>query len=195
MPYDDGDIKIAGEPDRRPVCAEDIGRELEKAQKSGELARARTLGVVMAQTFAGLGQAGAALLPGVCPEVKPDAAPEPEILREQRILMVFAVAYGFDKFTRNSLISRTALNVFYDTLKTIDSGLYEDLNSSGAFSFYYLAVRRGGDIERAVGSTFAMLCSRDGDAVLTELGEALFCRFCSVVTEKVELLGLSVIEN
>ncbi|MDR1892268.1 MAG: hypothetical protein LBQ48_04605 [Oscillospiraceae bacterium] len=188
MPYDDGDVKIAGVPSVKPTPAEDIGRELEKAKKSGELSRARALGVIMAQAFAGLGQAGTALLPGAGHGA--DAERETEMLREQRILMAFAVAYGFDKFTRNGLVSRTALNVFYDTLKTIDGGLYEDLNSSGAFSFYYLAVRRGGDIERAVGSTFAMLCSRDGDAVLTELGEALFCRFCSAVKEKVKLLSV-----
>ena len=49
------------------------------------------------------------------------------------------------------------------------------------FSFYYLAFRRGNDVERRIGQTFAMLCSHDGDPIYQELGEALYCWFLSEV--------------
>ena len=183
--FEENDVKIASEhmskSKKKSNDDEHIKEQLMQAHQSGEIERARSLGVIMAQTFSDakgeytFGQ---------------DMDETEEIQRERRVLLAFSVAYGFDKYSKNSLISRTALNVFYDALKRLDSDLYEDLNATGAFSFYYLAVRRGGDIEHAVGRTFAMLCSCDGDAVAAELGEALFCRFYSIVKENVVKLEL-----
>ena len=61
---------------------------------------------------------------------------------------------------------------------------------NGAFSFYYLAYRRGSEVERRIGQTFAMLCSHDGDPIYQELGEALYCWFLSVVKEEAENLKI-----
>ena len=66
--------------------------------------------------------------------------------------------------------------------------MWQTATDNGALSFYYLSFRRGGEVERRVGQTFAMLCSHDGDPVYQELGEALYCWFTSVVKRKIEEL-------
>lgn len=106
-------------------------------------------------------------------------------LIQRRLLMCFAVSYQLDKCALNSLISRTALSAFYNTLKRLDVGFYDDLNSNGAFSFYFLAIRSTGDTVRRIGQTFAMLCSHDGDPIFQELGETLFCNYSETVRQQI----------
>ena len=68
-----------------------------------------------------------------------------------------------------------------ETTSEQESMTHNTSGDTGAFSFYYLAFRRGGEIDRRIGQTFAMLCSHDGDPIFQELGEALYCWFLSVV--------------
>ena len=82
---------------------------------------------------------------------------------------------------KKNLSEQTSEKSFIDRIKTVNGEIYKTSSDTGAFSFYYLAFRRGGDIERRVGQTFAMLCSHDGDPVYQELGEAVYCWFLSVV--------------
>lgn len=180
---DDFDIKIAGDKPSESIKSgsepENSASEL-KAMQS-DLERARQLGVSLAHEI----------------DRKPtdfafdrNESEGDDIVLQRRILLSFAVAIGLESFTCAPVAARTALNTFYSTLKTIDGAFYDDISNAGAFSFYYLAVRRHGDTERRVGQTFAMLCSRDGDPVYQELGEALYCRFLGSVREQIDAHGL-----
>ena len=95
-----------------------------------------------------------------------------------------------DRFCISRLTAQTARQSLYHCLKEQSPALYEEVGGGGAFSFYYLAYRRGGEVERRMGQTFAMLCARDGDPVYQELGEALYCWFLSVVEQKARELGV-----
>ena len=106
-----------------------------------------------------------------------------EMVVQRRLLLSFAATIGFEKFTVNDTVSGIAQKAFLDTIKRVDSDLYRTSSDTGAFSFYYLAFRRGGDVERRIGQTFAMLCSHDGDPIYHELGEAFYSWFLSVVNE------------
>ena len=100
---------------------------------------------------------------------------------QRRLLLSFTATVGFEQYCDNDTVCGIAQKSFLDTLKKNDKELYETSSDTGAFSFYYLAFRRGGEIERRIGQTFAMLCAHDGDPVYQELGEALYCWFLSVV--------------
>ncbi len=102
---------------------------------------------------------------------------------QRRLLLSFTATIGFAEYAENDDLDGVAQKSFLDTLKMEDKGLYETAQDTGAFSFYYLAFRRGGDTVRRIGQTFAMLCSHDGDPIYQELGEALYCWFLSVVKE------------
>ncbi len=106
-----------------------------------------------------------------------------EMTVQRRLLLSFTATIGFEQYAENEDLDGVAQKGFLDTLKLEDKRLYETAQDTGAFSFYYLAFRRGGDTVRRIGQTFAMLCSHDGDPIYQELGEALYCWFLSVVKE------------
>lgn len=106
-----------------------------------------------------------------------------EMIIQRRMLLSFAATVGFEQLSQDDAIAGIAQKSFLDTIKSKDERLYRTSGDTGAFSFYYLAFRRGGEVERRIGQTFAMLCSHDGDPIYQELGEALYCWFLSVVND------------
>ncbi len=104
-----------------------------------------------------------------------------EMMVQRRLLLSFTATIGFEQYANNDAADGIAQKSFLDTLRAEEKSLYETAQDTGAFSFYYLAFRRGGDTVRRIGQTFAMLCSHDGDPIYQELGEALYCWFLSVV--------------
>ena len=106
-----------------------------------------------------------------------------EMIIQRRMLLSFTATVGFEQLSPNDSVVGIAQKSFLDTVKKEDNELYRTSGDTGAFSFYYLAFRRGGDAERRIGQTFAMLCSHDGDPIYQELGEALYCWFLSVVKQ------------
>lgn len=104
-----------------------------------------------------------------------------EMAVQRRLLLSFTATIGFEIYAMDDSLGGVAQKSFIDTVKKYSLQLYETSQDTGAYSFYYLAFRRGGDIERRIGQTFAMLCSHDGDPIYQELGEALYCWFLSVV--------------
>lgn len=179
MEYDK-DIKIAG---NKP--SQDIVREQEKGIEEipvsrQEIKNAKELGRLVALKF--IEDAGEFSKPGDIDDY--------EMVMQRRLLLSFTATVGFEQYCKNDTLSGIAQKSFIDTLKKNDNDLFASSSDTGAFSFYYLAFRRGGDIERRMGQTFAMLCSHDGDPVYQELGEALYCWFLSFVNKCVKQLGL-----
>ena len=108
-----------------------------------------------------------------------------DIFIQRRLLISFTATVGFEEYAPDDTVTGIAQKSFLDTLKQKDVELYKTSTDTGAFSFYYLVFRRGFDLERRMGQTFAMLCSHDGDPIYQELGEALYCWFSSVVRKAV----------
>ncbi|MBO5090343.1 MAG: hypothetical protein J6C27_05480 [Clostridia bacterium] len=113
-----------------------------------------------------------------------------DILIQRRLLISFTATVGFEEYAPDDTVTGIAQKSFLDTLKQKDESLYKTSTDTGAFSFYYLVFRRGFDLERRMGQTFAMLCSHDGDPIYQELGEALYCWFLSVVKKSAEGLNI-----
>lgn len=109
-----------------------------------------------------------------------------ELVMQRRLLLSFTATAGFEEYIGDDALVGFAQKSFLDTLKKMDKNLYKSSSDTGAFSFYYLAFRRGSEIERRIGQTFAMLCSHDGDPIYQELGEALYCWFISEVKKTVK---------
>lgn len=176
---DDRDMKIAGddfEPVERPDAREgdDEAALLEQEKENGNLSRARRLGAIMADEVS---------------SVEGDSrTADSALLTQRRILLAFAVEVGLDALLPNSLDAQTAQTVFYNTLRTTAPQFYDDLQASGAFSFYYLCVRDGRRVEEKVGETFASLCGRAGDAAYARMGRELYQRFADQVRQLVDAL-------
>lgn len=108
-----------------------------------------------------------------------------DMILQRRLLLSFTATAGFEQYISDDTLVGIAQKSFLDALNKHSAELYKTSSDTGAFSFYYLAFRRGSEVDRRIGQTFAMLCSHDGDPIFQELGEALYCWFLSVVRKAV----------
>lgn len=164
----DRDIKIAGDKPSVDVKKNRLKAEMGVGVTNDDVLRAKKLGKLAAQCFVEDAQ-------------KNDSSNNAEMMLQRRLLLSFTATIGFELYCADDMLAGVAQKSFLDNLKRIDSQLYITSSDTGAFSFYYLAFRRGGEVDRRIGQTFAMLCSHDGDPIFQELGEALYCWFLSVV--------------
>lgn len=175
----DEDIKIVSD---KP--SKDVKRDLEalvgQNKKDGEHLAAKQLGSAVARIFS-----------SDAANFKYDDDGDYEMIVQRRLLLSFTATVGFERYLKDDTDVGFAQKAFLDYLKMNNPEIYRTSCDTGAFSFYYLAYRRGIEVERRIGQTFAMLCSHDGDNVYQELGEALYCWFSSVVMENAEKLGLN----
>ncbi len=168
--YSDSDIKIAGDKPSLEIKKRKEEQKNQDALDKAKLKNAREWGKAVAMNFIEDSKNATA-----------DEAADSEMLIQRRMLLSFTATVGFEQLIVDDTLSGIAQKSFLDTVRTFDAELYRTSSDTGAFSFYYLAFRRGGEIDRRIGQTFAMLCSHDGDPVYQELGEALYCWFISVV--------------
>lgn len=177
-------MKIVGE---KPSDDVQRNRELygditdyKKEKSNGNLERAKGLGAVLASEFVSVCQKDELTL----------SQNDSESLMTQKVLLLsFTVMAGLEQFCPNIALANAARTSFFDVLFELDRELFDKSSDTGAFSFYYLSFRRGTEVDRRVGQTFAMLCSHDGDPIYQELGEALYCWFSSVIQKKVNQAG------
>lgn len=175
MPDDNVKIFKESDFDSRSQVAENF----DNRDSEEQLAAARQLGYEIAQNFVTAQS-----------DVNLGSFDGYDVPRQARLLNVFAISVALNQYCLNAQIASTAMNSFYNTLKLVDSEFYDDIGSTGSLSFYYLAKDAFDDIVRRIGQTFAMLCSKDGDAVLQELGEALYCKYVNSVQVMVGDFGL-----
>ncbi len=182
MHYDDSDMKIASDDFKKHQeiidDTEQMTKLLKREKSNGNLARARRLGAVMAEDVSSI--------EGENP------ACDTAHMTQRRILLAFAVEVGLDTVLPNKLLSETAQSIFYDTLLTTASTFYDDLQKSGAFSFYYLCVREAEQVEKCVGETYATLCGCSGDKKIAKMGTELFIHFINQVHSFAKTMGFVI---
>ena len=182
--YSDNDIKIAG--DKPSVDVKKNRESTVSAPKEADeqaVKNAKELGRIIAEKFIKDARDAKAS------EDLSDLS-DFEMIIQRRLLLSFTATVGFEEYCTDDTLAGIAQKSFIDTVKKTDNELYKSSSDTGAFSFYYVAYRRGGEIDRRMGQTFAMLCAHDGDPVYQELGEALYCWFMSAVKKSAkELLG------
>ena len=176
--YSDKDIKIAGDKPSIDVKKNMENRSVASGLDKAMVKKARDWGKAVALEF--------------IEDAKNsnDKDTYHEMLIQRRMLLSFTATVGFEQLSPDDSLSGIAQKSFLDTIKETDSSLYQTSADTGAFSFYYLAFRRGNEIDRRVGQTFAMLCSHDGDPIYQELGEALYCWFLSAVKKAAKDCGI-----
>jgi len=79
---------------------------------------------------------------------------------QMRILMFFAAEYQINSLLPNNILRNTAINVLYDDIHDNAGEFYNEFSDGAEYSFYYLAVRKSGDVSRNMGSCFSMLCGK-----------------------------------
>ncbi len=180
--YSDNDIKIAGDkPSEQIKKNREARNAVNDSPDKESIKKARNWGRDVALKF--IEDALESIKDG-------DEATNGEMLVQRRMLLSFTATVGFEQLSSSDSLSGIAQKSFLDTIRAKDADLYKTSADTGAFSFYYLAFRRGGEVDRRIGQTFAMLCSHDGDPIFQELGEALYCWFLSAVKNSAKENGI-----
>lgn len=159
----DEDIKIAHIGESKKTSQNDS--EYHKNLENGNIDKAKKVGEAIAADTV----SSAAL------EWTEETDTSFEIQLQRGLLLAFSAVVAIESAALPTVIEDVIKQKFFSSLQKLDSGMYKETAESGAFSFYYLAYRRGTELERRVGQTFAMLCAHDGDPIYQELGETLFC--------------------
>ncbi|MCM1544471.1 MAG: hypothetical protein NC110_04145 [Ruminococcus sp.] len=82
-----------------------------------------------------------------------------DILYQIKVLLVFAAESSLQIKVPTDHLATTAINSLYSTLAERSPGFFKNISDGAAFTFYYLALKKGGNITRNIGEAFAMLCS------------------------------------
>ncbi len=163
----DEDIKIAGNRPSQSVKENLVSSSVRDTLKQEDIAKAQSFGARVAEEFRNASVA------------YNDAVEEADVNMavQRHLLLSFTVTICFETYLKSEAVAGVAQKSFLDNVKETAPNLYKYTSDTGAFSFYYLAHRRGNEVERRMGQTFAMLCAHDGDPIYQELGEVLYCWF------------------
>jgi len=147
-------------------------QQVAQEKQNGNLGKARRMGARLAEDIAAIDHA--------TPPAN-GAAENAALMTQRRILLAFAAEVGLDAFLPNNLTAQEAQNIFYNNLHLTAPAFYDDLQESGAFSFYYLCVRDGRHVERKIGETFARLCGMADSESYIRMGIDAYNRFMTQV--------------
>lgn len=180
MRTDDFDVKIAGDRPSDAIRRNTVINEQNSSVTSEQIIAAKKIGEAVAESFIADAES----------EIDEEFR-DYELLLQRRLLLSFTATAGFEQYIKDDTLIGIAQKRFLDVINKHSSDLYKTSSDTGAFSFYYLAFRRGSEVERRIGQTFAMLCLHDGDPIFQELGEALYCWFLSVVRKAVNKYNIN----
>lgn len=171
--FDDKDIKIAGNKPSDSIKRNSLSVSTDEVVPQSVVTAAKELGEQIADEFSTASNAYS------------DAVEDADVdMFVQRILLLsFTVTVTLENELISDAVAGIVQKSFLDSVKKKYNDIYRYTSDTGSFTFYYLAYRRGNDIERRIGQTFAMLCSHDGDPIYQELGEVLYCWFTSVIKD------------
>jgi len=179
MKNDDSDMKIVGDVlDAAEIEAAetaDTALLLEREKENGNLSRARRLGAILAEEVSAS--------EGERPSDETGVAET----TQRRILLAFIAETGIEALLPNSMLVETAQSVFYSTLRVTAPVFFEDLQDSGAFSFYRLRIAdlwmEWDDVSLfpKIGETYAALCGKPESVRLANEGARIYAAFVEQV--------------
>ncbi len=95
------------------------------------------------------------------------------LLYQIRVLLTFMAEYSIQKNVPVEFLADTASSSMYEYLKVNESGYYDNISDGAAFTFYLLALKKGGDPAENIGNQFSMLCNIGWQEII-DLGKRIF---------------------
>lgn len=110
----------------------------------------------------------------------------PDILYQIKVLLVFACETLLQIEIPVSVVSATAITAMYDKIKVTSPGFYDNISNGAAFTFYYLAIQKGGDISENIGEAFAMLCSVKNKEGFVKAGKTVWNIAVDIIEKEID---------
>ncbi len=150
---------------------------------NGNIDKARRLGAALA-TIAPTSDGD-----GIFVNLKDHLSPKffvQDILYQIRVLLVFACETILQIELPSELLSTTAISSMYHAIEEGTPGFYSNISNGAAFTFYYLAVQKGGDISENIGEAFAMLCSVKNKDSFVLAGKTVWNIAVDIIEKEIE---------
>ncbi len=109
-----------------------------------------------------------------------------DMLYKIKVLIVFACETLLQIEIPVSILSTTAITSMYDEIERQSPVLYSNISSGAAFSFYYLAFQKGGDVCENVAEAFAMLCEVKNKDGFVSVGKIIWNRAAQLIEQEIE---------
>lgn len=176
--FDDQDMKIFGSPkiENEADVLIRIVEIMKKQRANGNFDKAKELGCHVARKI---------YSPEYLDERITEYKDDENIYEQIRMLVIFAAEAEIHVLLDKYSVSTMTVNALYDELIKLDEDLYD--NITNAFTFYYLVLRKGGDVASGMGKQFAKLCGNRDDDALVSLGFDLFAKIRSMIAEEILL--------
>ena len=150
---------------------------------NGNIDKARRLGAALA-TMAPTSEGD-----GIFVNLKDHLSPKffvQDILYQIRVLLVFACETILQIELPSELLSTTAISSMYHAIEEDTPGFYSNISNGAAFTFYYLAVQKGGNISDNIGEAFAMLCSVKNKESFVLAGKTVWNIAVDIIEKEIE---------
>ena len=179
--FDDEDIKIFGGPkiENEADVLIRIVEIMKKQRANGNMDRAKDLGIKIARQIYSPENINST----VADAIKGYKDNE-DVYEQIKMLVTFAAEAQIHLLLEKYSVSTMAVNSLYDELITLDEDLYD--NITNAFTFYYLELRKGGDVSALLGKRFAKLCGDGSNEELITLGSEIFTTISEIIKEEIE---------
>ena len=194
MPYnEDRDVKVFyPSGDKKRNSEKDIleiAEILDNQRSNGNLLLARKLG----EHLAAIKPENAGELDGIDLEeegIDIDKLAS-EVLYEVRVLMIFSAQITLHS-ALPSVLSTEAVNIMYNKMRDESEAFYDNVMDGTSFSFYYLAIRKGINVEENIGKNFAMLCGDEDEEDFIALGKKVYTLTNGYIRELVKSYNFKI---
>lgn len=160
---------------------------LNSHRQNGNLQKAKLLGKRLATLTPLIDSTGEDALAVDFKELLAPKFQSQDILFQIRVLMIFAAESLLQLKIPAPQISTTAINAMHDALRKEHANFYKNISDGAAFTFYYLAMKKGKDLENDIGEAFAMLCSvKKNSESFIEAGKIVWETSCAVIEKEIE---------
>lgn len=157
---------------------------------NGNIEKARRLGEALA-TITPTDEEGA-----ITVNLREHLAPKffaQDILYQIKVLLVFACESLLQIEVPVSLLSTAAVAAMFEKLEKKSPGLYDNIANGTSFTFYYLALQKGGNIGENIGEAFAMLCSVKNKESFVKAGNTVWNIAVDLIEKEIEKVNFEEI--
>ena len=157
---------------------------------NGNIEKARRLGEELATiTPTGEGEVNINLRDHLAPKFF-----APDILYQIKVLLVFASESLIQLEIPVSILSTAAVTAMYEKLEKQSPGFYKNISNGAAFTFYYLALQKGGNLAENIGEAFAMLCDVKNKDSFVDAGKTVWNIAVDLIEKEIEKVEFEKVE-
>lgn len=153
-----------------------------RQRANGNLEKARQLGKRLSQLTPSLDGEG---LQVNLQDMLPKKYLSQDILYQIKVLLVFEAEALLELEIPVPVLATTAINSLHDALRKSAPGFHKNISDGAAFTFYFLAMKKSGEVSQNIGEAFAMLCNVKNKEGYVEAGRSVWNLAANVIQNEI----------